>query len=198
VKGMLTGPYTIMDWSFNEYYASRHDTAMALAQVVRKEVEALIAAGAKIIQIDEPACSVRIHELSLVVEAMNAVIKDLPAYFLTHICYGDFEKIYPGMLNIPVDNFDLEMSNSDNSLLSCFKKQPFTKDLSAGVVDVHTHRIESHDEVVQRIREIAEFVPVKQLWIDPDCGLKTRSVKEAKQKLRTIVDTVKALRKEFN
>ncbi|MBI2027010.1 MAG: methionine synthase [Deltaproteobacteria bacterium] len=198
VKGMLTGPYTIMDWSFNEYYNSRRDTALALAQVVRREVEALIAAGARIIQIDEPACSVRTDELSLVVEAMDAVTRDLSAYFLTHICYGDFEKIYPGMLDIPVDNFDLEMSNSDNSLLTCFKKQPFTKDLSAGVVDVHTHRIESHEEVVKRIREIAEFVPLKQLWIDPDCGLKTRSVKEAKQKLRTIVDTVKELRKEFH
>src|SRR3989338_444842 len=197
VKGMLTGPYTIMDWSFNEYYANRRETAIALSQVVRAEVIALINAGATIIQIDEPACSVRTDELPLVIESMDAVTKGLRAYFLTHICYGTFSKIYPKMLDIPVDNFDLEMSNSDNDLLKCFKKSPFTKDLSAGVVDVHSHLLESREDVKRRIQEIAEFVPVNQLWIDPDCGLKTRSVKEAKEKLKVITDTVKALRKEL-
>ena len=198
VKGMLTGPYTIMDWSFNEYYANRRETAIALAQVVRAEVIALINAGATIIQIDEPACSVRTDELPLVIESMDAVTKGLKAYFLTHICYGTFSKIYPKMLDIPVDNFDLEMSNSDNDLLKCFKKSPFTKDLSAGVVDVHSHLLESREDVKRRIQEIAEFVPVNQLWIDPDCGLKTRSVKEAKEKLKIITDTVKALRRELS
>ena len=198
VKGMLTGPYTIMDWSFNEYYANRRETSLALAQIVRAEVMALIEAGAKIIQIDEPACSVRTDELPLVIESMEAVTKGLKAYFLTHICYGTFSKIYPKMLDIPVDNFDLEMSNSDNDLLKCFKKSPFTKDLSAGVVDVHSHLLESHDDVRRRVQEIAEFVPVGQLWIDPDCGLKTRSVKEAKEKLKVITDTVKELRKELS
>jgi len=89
MKGMLTGPYTIMDWSFNEYYKDREATCMALAQVIRKEVEALISAGAKLIQIDEPACSVRPSELPLVIQSMNVVTEGLPAYFFTHICYGD-------------------------------------------------------------------------------------------------------------
>lgn len=197
VKGMLTGPYTIMDWSFNEHYRNRRETCLALAKVVRKEVEALIKAGATIIQVDEPACSVRTNEISLVIEAMNEVTRDLPAYFLTHICYGTFAKIYPEMLNIPVENFDLEMSNSDNDLLKCFKKNSFTKDLSAGVSDVHSHLVETKEEVRKRILEIAEFVPPQNLWIDPDCGLKTRSVQEAKSKLQVIVETVKTLRKEL-
>ncbi len=197
VKGMLTGPYTVMDWSFNEYYSDRRATALALAKTIRKEVEALIEAGAKIIQVDEPACSVRTDEISLVIEAMNEVTRDLPAYFLTHICYGTFKKIYPRMLEIPVDNFDLEMSNSDNDLLKCFKKNPFTKDLSAGVVDVHSHLVETKEEVRKRILEIAEFVPPENLWIDPDCGLKTRSVQEAKAKLQVTVETARTLRKEL-
>ena len=112
VKGMLTGAYTIMDWSFNEYYPGRQAAAVALAREIRKEVEALVEAGAKIIQVDEPAISVRPEELPVAIEAMHLVTDGLPAYFITHICYGAFEFIYPEMLQLPVDNFDLEMSNS--------------------------------------------------------------------------------------
>ena len=194
VKGMLTGPYTIMDWSFNEYYKDREATAIALAQVVRKEVEALIEAGAKIIQVDEPACSVRPSELPLVIKTMRMVTEGLPAYFITHICYGDFEKIYPGMNEIPVDNFDLEMSNSDNNLLSCIRKRRFPKDLTAGILDVHTHEIEQKHLVVKRLKEILDVVSAEQVWIDPDCGLKTRTVEEAKQKMRVVVEAAQELR----
>ena len=194
VKGMLTGPYTIMDWSFNEHYKDREAAALALAKVIRKEVEALIDAGAKIIQVDEPACSVRPKELPLVVRTMDIVTRDLPAYFVTHICYGDFEKIYPEMNEIPVDNYDLEMSNSENDLLNCFRKVHMPKDLSAGIVDVHTHQIEEHALLMKRLRDILEVVSPSQLWVDPDCGLKTRTVDEAKEKLKAVVKAVKALR----
>ena len=194
MKGVLTGPYTIMDWSFNEFYKDREETAMALAQVIRKEVEALIEAGAKIIQIDEPACSVRPQELPLVSHAMDAVTRDLPAYFVTHICYGDFEKIYPEMNEIPVDNFDLEMSNSENDLLRCVRRRRFSKDLTAGIVDVHSHHLEDKALLAKRIREILQCVEPDQLWIDPDCGLKTRTVDEAKQKLTAIAEVVRELR----
>ena len=197
MKGMLTGPYTIMDWSFNEHYKDREATCMALAQVIRKEVEALIEAGAKIIQIDEPACSVRPSELPLVIKSMNVVTQNLPAYFITHICYGDFEKIYPEMTEIPVENFDLEMSNSENDLLDCFRRRSFPKDLTAGILDVHTHEVEDPAVLTQRLEQILEVVPAKQLWVDPDCGLKTRSVEEAKKKLEVIAKTVKELRKSY-
>ena len=194
VKGMLTGPYTIMDWSFNEYYPSRADATLALAKEVRKEVEALAEAGAKIIQIDEPAVSARPEELPLAAEAMDIVTRDIPAYFITHICYGAFEFIYPGMLSIPVDNFDLEMSNSELDLLELFVKNPFTKDFSFGCLDVHSHKVEEPTTVEARLKKVMECLGAEQLWVDPDCGLKTRTVDEAVEKLRVMVDRAKSLR----
>ncbi|MFY9528751.1 MAG: hypothetical protein WBC04_02285 [Candidatus Acidiferrales bacterium] len=194
VKGMLTGAYTIMDWSFNEYYPDRRSTAMALAGVIRKEVEALIAAGCKIIQIDEPALSVRPEELPIAIEAMKATTRELSAYFITHACYGAFEHIYPGMLDLPVDNFDLEMSNSDLDLLELFRRYPFTKDISFGVVDVHTHTIEDAGSVRKRVGDALTILPKENVWVDPDCGLKTRTVEEAIDKLRLCVQAAQAFR----
>jgi 5-methyltetrahydropteroyltriglutamate--homocysteine methyltransferase len=198
VKGMLTGPYTIMDWSFNEYYSDRRTTALALAACIRQEVEALIDAGCKIIQIDEPAVSVRPDEIDIAIETMHAVTDGLNAYFVTHICYGAFEKIYPKMLEIPVDNFDLEMSNSGLDMLELFKKSPFTKDISFGVVDVHSHLIESVEEIEARIRKAIEYIPSEQIWIDPDCGLKTRTIAESKTKLDNIMAAVSSLRAKLS
>ena len=88
---MLTGPYTIMDWSFDDYYPDRKTACLALAREVRKELAALLEAGARIIQIDEPALSVRPEELPLAVEAMHTVVDGLPAYYITHTCFGAFE-----------------------------------------------------------------------------------------------------------
>jgi 5-methyltetrahydropteroyltriglutamate--homocysteine methyltransferase len=194
VKGMLTGAYTIMDWSFNEFYPDRKTTAMALAGVIRKEVETLIAAGCKIIQIDEPALSVRPEELAIATEAMEKTTQGLSAYFITHACYGAFEYIYPGMLNLAVDNFDLEMSNSDLSLLELFRRYPFTKDISLGVVDVHSHVIEDVPAVRKRIEQALTILPKEGVWVDPDCGLKTRTVEEAIDKLRVCVEAARAFR----
>jgi len=194
VKGMLTGPYTVMDWSFNEHYADRRATCMALADAIRKEVEALIAAGCKIIQIDEPALSVRPEELPIAIEAMHRVTDGLNAYFITHACYGAFEYIYPGMLDMPVDNFDLEMSNSELDLLDVFRKHPFTKDISFGVVDVHSHVIEDDTRVRRRVEQALTILPKEQVWVDPDCGLKTRTVEEALAKLRACVTVARAFR----
>jgi 5-methyltetrahydropteroyltriglutamate--homocysteine methyltransferase len=194
VKGMLTGAYTIMDWSFNEHYPDRKATAMALARAIRKEVEALIAAGCKIVQVDEPALSVRPEELPIAIEAMQATTQGLNAYFITHACYGAFEYIYPGMLDLAVDNFDLEMSNSDLDLLQLFQRYPFTKDISFGVVDVHSHRIEEAEAVRRRVEQALTILPKDRVWVDPDCGLKTRTVDEAIAKLRACVEAAKAFR----
>ena len=197
VKGMLTGPYTVMDWSFNEHYPGRRETCLALAKEIRKEVEALIQAGAKIIQIDEPATSVRPEELDFAIEAMHAVTDGLSAYFITHICYGAFEYIYPAMLEFPVDNFDLEMSNSGLYMLDLFRKSRFTKDISFGVVDVHSHVVEGKSVVEGRLRQGLEVLPKENIWVDPDCGLKTRSVDEAIAKMQTLVEAAKALRNQL-
>lgn len=194
VKGMLTGAYTIMDWSFNEHYPDRRSAAMALAAVIRKEVEALIESGCKIIQIDEPALSVRPEELPIALEAMERTTQNLDAYFITHACYGEFDKIYPGLLDLAVDNFDLEMSNSDLDLLDVFRTHPFTKDISFGVVDVHSHKLEGGDAVRRRIEQALAILPKEQIWIDPDCGLKTRTVDEAIGKLRLCVEAAKFFR----
>ncbi len=194
VKGMLTGPYTVMDWSFNEHYPDRRATSLALADVIRKEVEALIGAGCKIIQIDEPALSVRPEELPVAIEAMHGVTDGMDAYFITHACYGAFEHIYPGMLELPVDNFDLEMANNVLSLLELFRSAPFTKDFSFGVVDVHTHVLEDAEKVRDRVQQALTILPKERIWVDPDCGLKTRTVDEAIAKLRACVEAAKAFR----
>ncbi|KXB01937.1 methionine synthase [candidate division MSBL1 archaeon SCGC-AAA261F17] len=199
VKGVLTGPYTMMDWSFNEYYPNRKEACLALARALRKEVEVLADAGAKIIQIDEPASSARPEELpEFSEEAMKIMTNGIDAYFITHICYGAFEFIYPEMLSLSVDNFDLEMSNSDLDLVELFEKKPFTKDISFGVIDVHSHVIEDEDTVKSRIERALETLDTNQVWIDPDCGLKTRTKEETIEKLKVLVNSVKETRKNLD
>jgi 5-methyltetrahydropteroyltriglutamate--homocysteine methyltransferase len=197
VKGMLTGPYTMMDWSFNEHYPNREALAMALAEAIRQEAAELEKAGAKYIQIDEPAVSTRPEELEIAIKAMGVVTNGLKAHTLTHICYGDFEKIYPRMLDIPVDQIDLEMANSHYDLLDTFRKAPFTKAIGLGVVDVHSHVLESVDEVADGIRRTLEVIPPERIYVDPDCGLKTRTVEEAKDKMRVVVEATKRVKAEL-
>jgi 5-methyltetrahydropteroyltriglutamate--homocysteine methyltransferase len=96
---------------------------------------------------------------------------------------------------MPVDNFDLEMSNSDLGLLQLFQKYPFTKDISFGVVDVHSHVIEDLPTVEQRVRQALKVIPEENVWLDPDCGLKTRTVEEAINKMRVVVEAAKAFRR---
>jgi len=198
VKGMLTGPYTICDWSFNEHYETREDLVMALAEVVREEAEELKAAGARFIQIDEPAVSTRMDELELAIKALGVVTSGLGGvHTITHICYGDFHNAYPQMLDLPVDQIDLEMTNSNFDLLEEFREYPFTKSIGLGVVDSHSHHIESVDEVADGIRRSLEVIPPDRMFVDPDCGLKTRTVEEAKDKLRVIVEGTRRVREEI-
>jgi 5-methyltetrahydropteroyltriglutamate--homocysteine methyltransferase len=194
VKGVLTGPYTMMDWSFNEYYPDREQACLSLAKELRKEVRSLSKAGAKIIQIDEPALSARPEELPVATRALKILTQGVDAYFICHICYGAFEFIYPQMLQLPVHNFDLEMSNSNLDLVELFRRHPFTKDLSFGVIDVHSHVVESVEQVKERIQRALEVLNPRQLWIDPDCGLKTRTEEEAVAKLRVMVEATKQVR----
>lgn len=194
VKAMLTGPYTIVDWSFNEHYDTRGDAVMAVAAVIRDEALDLQAAGAKYIQIDEPAVSTRADELDLAIKALGVVTEGLKVHTITHICYGDFHGTYPKMLELPVDQIDLEMANSNYDLLEAFRQYVFPKHIGLGVVDSHSHRIESVDEVVTGIERTLELIPPDRVFVDPDCGLKTRTVGEAKKKLRVIVEAVQKVR----
>ncbi|MDQ3985302.1 MAG: methionine synthase [Actinomycetota bacterium] len=197
VKGMLTGPYTICDWSFNEYYSNRRDLVLDLAKVIRDEALDLERAGARYIQIDEPAASTRLDELELVIESMQIVTEPLSAHTITHICYGDFHKAYPKMLDIPVDQIDLEFANSDYSLLDEFDNHPFSKAIGLGVSDVHSHEIEDVDEIVEGIRRSLKYIPPERMFVDPDCGLKTRTEDEAKEKLTNIKKAVDVVRAEL-
>ena len=197
VKGMLTGPYTICDWSFNEHYSTRRDYVLDLAKVIRDEALDLERAGARYIQIDEPAASTRLDELELVIEAMTIVTEPLSAHTITHICYGDFHKAYPKMLEIPVDQIDLEFANSQFSLLDEFSDHPFTKHIGLGISDVHSHRLEDVDELVDGIRRSLKHIPPDRMFVDPDCGLKTRTEDEAKAKLSNIKKAVDVVRAEL-
>ncbi|UCB52110.1 MAG: methionine synthase [Candidatus Zixiibacteriota bacterium] len=197
VKGIVTGPYTICDWSFNEYYGHRRELVMALAKEIHKEVVDLEGAGAQYIQIDEPAISTRPDEIGLAIEAMKIVTEGIKAKTISHICYGDFAVIYPRILDLDVDQLDLEFANSDFANLETFRHPQFTKEIAAGVLDVHSHIIEKKDDVKENIRKVLEVFPVEKVYIDPDCGLKTRTPDEAEAKLKVMVEAVKEVREEL-
>ena len=196
VKGMLTGPYTMCDWSFNTHYVDRRALTLALAEIIAEEAEDLEKAGAKYIQIDEPAISTRPEELGLAIEAMTIVTRNLKAKTISHICYGDFGKIYPAILKLPVDQLDLEFANSDFANLDIFRDPPFTKEIAVGVIDIHSHQLETVPQVKEWINAALEVFPPEKVYIDPDCGLKTRTMEEAEAKLKVMVRAVKEIRAE--
>ncbi|MBI4308246.1 MAG: methionine synthase [Chloroflexi bacterium] len=197
VKGMLTGPYTIADWSFDEHYPNREAFVMDLARAIHAEAMDLERAGARYIQVDEPAVSTRPEELELAIKAMQVVTQGLKAHIITHMCYGNFDLVYPGILRLAVDQIDLEMANSNYDLLAHFRKHPFAKYLGLGVVDVHTHTVETVEQVKRGIRLALEVLPPERIFVDPDCGLKTRQVDEAKAKLKVIAQAVRETKAEM-
>jgi len=200
VKGMLTGPYTMVEWSFDEHYPSRRDAVLDMAQVIRREVEELVKAGARYIQIDEPAIHTRPRQdFDLAVEAMERVVEGIDCEFHTHICYGEVEMIYPDMLRLPVKQIHLAFKNTNFEYLKLLEEHPFDsgKDLGVGVVDVHTHVMEPVAEVKDGIRKTLELLPPERVWILPDCGLKTRTVEEAEGKLRVMMDATREVKREL-
>ncbi len=198
VKGMLTGPYTIAEWSFNEYYPTRRELVMELARAIHEEAVDLERAGARFIQIDEPAIHTRPDEdFDLAREALEVVVDGLSAYTITHVCYGDVPRIYPKMLDLPVQQIDLALKNEDFALLEVFRRHPFTKDIGLGVVDAHSHRAESPEEVLDGIRRSLEVFEPRQVYVSPDCGLKTRTIEETVAKLRAMVEGARRARDEL-
>jgi 5-methyltetrahydropteroyltriglutamate--homocysteine methyltransferase len=198
IKGMLTGPYTMTDWSFNEYYPTRRDLVLDFAHQLHDEVQDLEKAGAQYIQIDEPAVSTRPEEIDLAIEGLGIVTEGVRAKTITHICYGDFEKVYPKILDLPVDQIALEMSNSGYDLLRLIKKHPFTKELGLGVLDVHSHLIEKKEKVKKDIQETLAVIPPERVVVNPDCGLKTRTQEEAYKKLKVMMEAVGEIRGKLN
>ena len=200
VKGMLTGPYTMVEWSFDDHYPSRRDAVLDMANVIRAEVEELVKAGAKYMQIDEPAIHTRPEEdFDLAVEAMQRVVEGIDCEFHTHICYGEVELIYPDMLRLPVKQIHLAFKNTNFEYLKLLERHPFDSDkvLGLGVVDVHTRELEPVEEVMDGIRKTLKLVPPERLWVLPDCGLKTRTVEEAEAKLGVMMDATRAIKREL-
>jgi 5-methyltetrahydropteroyltriglutamate--homocysteine methyltransferase len=190
VKAILTGPYTLMDWSFDEHYPSREAAAMALAEVVREEVLDLAKAGAAEIQIDEPAVSARPDEIALAAKALDRVTSAVRGKARTwaHVCYGEFGPVLEAMLRLPVDGLLLELANSGYDTIEAIGRLlPRDKILGAGVVDSHSHEVEPVAVVRARIERVLEAVPPERVFLNPDCGLKTRTLEEARGKLEAMV-----------
>ncbi|MFA6458661.1 MAG: methionine synthase [Patescibacteria group bacterium] len=194
VKGMLTGPYTMMDWSFNEFYGSREEVVRAFAKVLRQEAIELMQAGCKIIQVDEPALSVRSDEIELAAEGLRLVLDGLEMYSITHICYGAFEFLAPKIHLLPVDQIDLEFAGRDFELLEQLRGHEFPQDVGLGVYDVHTHKITPQAKIEEYIAKALTFFRPEQIWVDPDCGLKTRTFEESEKGLAEMVAATKAAR----
>jgi len=201
VKGIITGPYTMMEWSFDLHYGDRREVVMELARVLRRELEALVEAGARYIQIDEPALSTRPYpeEAEMLKEALDYMVKGLDAKTIVHICFGRIEKILPYILDYPVDQFDLEFKNSDFRLLHYLKEYGYDKELGYGVIDVHSTQVETVEEVKEAIDKLMNLgiLPPEKVYVDPDCGLKRLPREIAKAKLKNMVEAAKLAREEW-
>ncbi len=198
VKGILTGPYTMLEWSFNLYYKDRYEAIIELAKVLRREIEALVEAGASYIQVDEPALSTRPwrEEAEILGEALEVMLKGINAKKIIHVCFGRVEKILPYILDYPVDQFDLEFKNSDFRLLPYLKEYSFDKELGYGVIDVHSTQVETVEEILDAIDKLMNLgvLPPEKIYIDPDCGLKRLPRDIAKAKLKNMVEAAKMAR----
>ena len=201
LKPTITGPYTLRDWAFDRRFATRHDAVMALAEHVGEETRALVAAGARYIQIDEPAYVTRFDqpdELRLAVAAMERARAPAGSDVLvfSHMCYGAFEEVYPRMLDLPVDVFCLELAHVTPAMLAGLRREPFPRDrgVGFGVVDAMDPRVDSVAEIEQRIRLALDHFRPEQIWLNPDCGFQALPRAVAMGKLKNLVIAARNIR----
>ncbi|GAA0655292.1 methionine synthase [Salarchaeum japonicum] len=189
VKVPITGPYTLASWSFNEAYEDEEALAYDLADLVNEEIEKLVAAGARYIQIDEPALATTPDDHAIVGECLERIVSGIPddVRIGLHVCYGDYSRIYPELLDFPVHELDLELANGDYDQLDVFKNPEFTKDLALGVVDAHVAEVESVEQIERNIQKGLEVVPPEQLTVSPDCGVKLLPREVAYGKMENLV-----------
>jgi 5-methyltetrahydropteroyltriglutamate--homocysteine methyltransferase len=200
MKQMFTGPYTMADWSFYESHNDRRDLTLDLADALAKEAKALDREGCPYIQIDEPALCTHPgpEEMELQRESLEIITKGLKAYTAIHVCYGDFNMLFPYALDFPIDLIDLEFANNNFRTLDVLRNYDFTKDLGLGVLDVHKKNIETKEEIQKPIREAPDFLKPEQVYPKPDCGLKLLPSEEvAAAKLKALGDAVRELREEI-
>jgi 5-methyltetrahydropteroyltriglutamate--homocysteine methyltransferase len=207
VKGMLTGPVTMLMWSFVRDDQPRAETCKQLALAIRDEVSDLEAAGVEIIQVDEPAIreglplrSDRWDEyldwaVSCFRLATSAVRDD--TQIQTHMCYSEFGDIMRQIQEMDADVLLIEAARSKMELLEDWKRTGYENEIGPGLYDIHSPRIPSTDEMAALLRRAAEVLTPEQLWVDPDCGLKTRRYEEVEPSLRNMVAAAKQLREEL-
>ncbi|WP_457592723.1 5-methyltetrahydropteroyltriglutamate--homocysteine S-methyltransferase [Hydrogenimonas sp.] len=207
MKGMLTGPVTILNWSFVRDDQPRSETCYQIALAIRDEVDDLQKAGIKMIQVDEAAFK---EGYPLRREARPAYEKfALESFWIatsvakedtqihTHMCYSDFNDIIDTIEAMDADVISIETARSGNTLLKVFKEHGYEKEVGPGVYDIHSPRIPGVDEIEKQIRLLLEVLPARQLWINPDCGLKTRRWEEVKPSLKNMVEATQRVRESL-
>ena len=204
VKGMLTGPVTILQWSFVRNDQPRAVTMKQIALAIRDEVQDLEKAGIKVIQIDEPAIreglplrkADREEYLDKAVESFrisSSGVKD-STQIHTHMCYSQFNDIIKHIALMDADVITIECARSQMNLLGAFADFKYPNEIGPGVYDIHSPRVPSVDEMVNLLRKAAQVISPAQLWVNPDCGLKTRGWTETESSLRNMVEAAKIMR----
>jgi 5-methyltetrahydropteroyltriglutamate--homocysteine methyltransferase len=204
MKGMLTGPITILQWSFVRDDQPRADTAKQIALALRDEVVDLEKAGIKVIQIDEPALREGLplrrknwqSYLRWSVDAFRlsaAGVKD-ETQIHTHMCYAEFNDIIEAVAELDADVISIETSRSQMELLDAFAEFKYPNEIGPGVYDIHSPRVVPQAEMEALLKKAAKVLKADQLWVNPDCGLKTRKWEETKTCLRNMVGAAKAMR----
>jgi len=205
VKGMLTGPVTILNWSFPREDITLKESTLQIALAIRDEVLDLEREGIKIIQIDEAALREKLplrksdwhsEYLDWAIPAFNLVHSGVKAgtQIHTHMCYSEFSDILKEIDAMDADVISFEASRSNLELLDTLKAVHFKTEVGPGVYDIHSPRVPSVDEIKDTIVKILAKLPKEQIWINPDCGLKTRAYKEVIESLKNMVEATKAQR----
>ena len=204
MKGMLTGPVTILNWSFVRDDQPRSVSCYQLALAIRDEVLDLEKAGIKVIQIDEAALREGLplrksqwkHYLDWAVESFRITangVKD-ETQVHTHMCYSEFNDIIEAIAQMDADVITIETSRSDMELLDIFDSFKYPNEIGPGVYDIHSPNIPTQDQMVSLMQKAAERIPAERLWVNPDCGLKTRQWPEVIPALRNMVEAARQLR----
>jgi 5-methyltetrahydropteroyltriglutamate--homocysteine methyltransferase len=204
MKGMLTGPVTILNWSFVRDDQPRSETCLQLALAVREEVLDLEAAGVNVIQIDEAALREGLplrksewqNYLNWAVKSFrisaNGVSDETQIH--THMCYSEFNDIIEAIARMDADVITIETSRSDMELLDVFEEFEYPNEIGPGVYDIHSPNIPSQEQIINLMNKAAERIPSERLWVNPDCGLKTRQWEEVIPALANMVAAAKVLR----
>ena len=209
LKGMLTGPVTILNWSFPREDIPIKQSVLQLALALRDEVLDLEKRGIKIIQIDEAALREKLplrksdwysEYLDFAIPSFRLVHSGVKAttQIHTHMCYSEFTDIIPAIDDMDADVISFEASRSDLLILDSLKKNNFKTEVGPGVYDIHSPRIPSKEKIKVVLEKILKKVAPEKLWVNPDCGLKTRQDKEVKPSLKNLVDAAKELRNEYS